>query len=264
MRYRPTTASPTRLPDMAVAQVRRAPTAVSVAIALAWGVALTAQAIGAAELVHHDYLIEGGVNPVAALVVFLIAWQLMIAAMMLPSSMPMIRLYSATVQAQPRHGAALAAFLAGYALVWSAFGVLALVSDVLLHRLVDSWDWLAARPYLISGAVLVGAGAFQFSKLKDKCLDVCRHPGIFLMRNYRRGTANAFRLGRKHGLFCLGCCWALMLLMFAVGMANLVWMAALAALMAYEKIGRRGREIGPAVGVALIGVGLLVMVFGVS
>jgi predicted metal-binding membrane protein len=248
---------------MASLAARRAPAAVYLAIALAWSIALAAKAVGAAELVHHDYLIEGGLHPAAALGLFLVVWQLMTAAMMLPSSMPMIRLYWSTARSQARPGAALASFLAGYALVWTVFGGLALLSDLMLHRLVHSWEWLEARPHLIAGAVLIGAGAFQFSKLKDKCLEECRHPGIYLMRHYKRGASEAFRLGRGHGLFCLGCCWALMLLMFAVGVANLAWMAALAAVMAYEKIGRHGRDLTPAVGVALLCVGVVVLVFAV-
>ena len=246
---------------MASLAARRGPATVYLAVALAWSVALAAQAVGASELVHHDYLIEGGLHPAAALGLFLLAWQLMIAAMMLPLSMPMIRLYWATARSQERPGAALASFLAGYALVWTVFGALALLSDLMLHRLVHSWEWIGAHPHLIAGSVLIGAGAFQFSKLKDKCLEECRHPGVYLMRHYKRGVPEAFRLGRGHGLFCLGCCWALMLLMFSVGLANLAWMAALAAVMAYEKIGRHGRDLTPAVGIALVGVGLLVIVF---
>jgi predicted metal-binding membrane protein len=242
---------------------RRAPAAVYLAITLAWSIALAAQAGGAGELVHHDQLIGGRLHPAAALGLFLLAWQLMTAAMMLPSSIPMIRLYWSTAQSQERSRAALAAFLAGYALVWTVFGALALLGDLVLHTIVDSWEWIGARPYLISGAVLIGAGAFQFSKLKDKCLEECRHPGIYLMRHYKRGVAEAFRLGRGHGLFCLGCCWALMLLMFAAGLANLTWMAALAALMAYEKIGRHGKSMASAAGIALLGVGLMVIVFAV-
>jgi predicted metal-binding membrane protein len=245
------------------ALVRRAPAAVYLAIALAWSVAVGAQAVGATEFVHHDELIEGSLHPAVTLGLFLVAWQLMTAAMMLPSSMPMIRLYSSTARSQERPGAALASFIGGYALVWTVFGALALLGDLVLHTVVDRWEWIGARPHLISGSVLIGAGSFQFSKLKDKCLEECRHPGIYLMRHYKRGVAEAFRLGRGHGLFCLGCCWALMLLMFAAGLANLTWMAALAALMAYEKIGRRGRELTAPAGVALIGVGLVVIVLAV-
>lgn len=247
---------------MYLAPARRAPVAIYVAITLAWGVAAATQVTGQSELVHHDFLIEGGLPPLAALGLFIIAWQLMIVAMMLPSSLPMIRLYWSAARSQDRRIAALVVFLGGYALVWTAFGALALAGDLMLHRLVESWEWLAARPILITGSVLVIAGGFQFSKLKDRCLTECRHPGIYLMRHYKRGVREAFRLGRGHGLFCLGCCWALMLVMFAAGVANLVYMAALAAVMVYEKIGRQGRALTPAVGIALLSVGFVCLVLG--
>src|ERR687895_1821301 len=102
--------------------VRRAPTAVYVGIGIAWSVALAAQAAGASEFVHHDELIEGSLNPAVALGLFLVAWQLMTAAMMLPSSMPMIRLYWSTARAQERPGAALASFLGGEAVVGGGVG----------------------------------------------------------------------------------------------------------------------------------------------
>jgi predicted metal-binding membrane protein len=122
-----------------------------------------------------------------------------------------------------------------------------------VHRLVDRWAWLAARPWVLGGAVLLLAGGFQFSKLKDRCLTVCRHPAGYLLQHYRRGPGGAFRLGAGHGVFCLGCCWALMLVAFAAGVATLWWMAALTAVMVFEKTGRGGRR-----GVRPIGLGLIV------
>jgi predicted metal-binding membrane protein len=222
------------------------------AIALAWAVAVAAELTGRAQGLHHDRLAQG-TSAWAALGLFLLAWQLMIAAMMLPSSLPLIRLFGRASANQPRPRLAKTAFLGGYAAVWSCFGVAAFLGDLGVHRLVDRSGWLAARPALIGGAVLVLAGAFQFSKLKDRCLRVCRHPAGYLLRHYRRGTAAAMRLGAGHGVFCVGCCWALMLVAFAAGVANLWWMAALTALMVFEKTGRQGRR-----GVRPIGVGLLV------
>jgi predicted metal-binding membrane protein len=101
---------------------------------------------------------------------------------------------------------------------------------------------------------------FQFSDLKDRCLRECRHPGPFLLQHYRRGAAGAFALGRRHGLFCLGCCWALMLVGFAVGVASLWWMAALTAVMVYEKTGRSGDQAVAPIGIALIVAGTLALV----
>jgi predicted metal-binding membrane protein len=237
---------------------RRVPAAVLIAIALAWLVTIAGQTTGKAALLNHGALIEGS-GPFfrhpplwLALPLFLLAWQVMVVAMMLPSSLPMIRLFGVTVAATPKPRAAMWSFLGGYALVWGAFGALAFAQDIGVHRLVDRSPWLAQHPYVIGGIALVLAGAFQFSDLKERCLSECRHPGAFLLRHYDRGAGGAFRLGRRHGLFCLGCCWALMLLMFAAGVANLWWMPALAVLMLYEKTGRSGDRIVPFAGVALL------------
>ena len=241
------------------ATAHRLPVAVPVAIAAAWAVAVIAQASGKAALLHHDALIEGQLPLWVALGLFLLAWQVMIAAMMLPSTLPMIRLFAATSTSQESSGETQAAFLAGYLVVWTVFGALAFVGDMGLHHLVDATPWLAARPWLIAGSALSLAGAFQFSGVKDRCLSQCRHPGAYLLAHYRRGVGPAFRLGRGHGLFCLGCCWALMLLMFAAGVANLWWMAALTALMVYEKVGRRGAGATRPVGALLFVLALLVL-----
>lgn len=229
------------------------------AIAGAWILAIVAQISGSGKLVHHDTLIEGGLPIWAALFLFILAWQAMIVAMMLPSSLPLMRLFAVTSANQAHRGTVMVAFLCGYATVWTAFGVAAFSGDIVVHRLVDRWTWLGAHPWLIAAGVLAVAGAFQFSKLKDTCLTKCRLPGMYLLRHYRRGVAAAFSLGRDHGLFCVGCCWALMLVGFAAGFANLWWMAALTALMAYEKIGAHGKTIVPAVGLALLAWAALIV-----
>jgi predicted metal-binding membrane protein len=237
---------------------RRPQVSVVWAIALAWAVAVAAELTGRAHGLDHDRLARG--TPAwVALGLFLLAWQLMIAAMMLPSSLPLVRLFGRASANQPRPLAAKAAFLGGYAVVWSGFGVAAFLADLGVHRLVDRWGWLAARPGLLGGAVLVLAGAFQFSRLKDRCLRVCRHPAGYLARHYRRGTGAALRLGAGHGVWCVGCCWALMLVAFAAGVANLWWMAALTALMVFEKTGRQGRRGVRPIGAGLIALGLLAL-----
>lgn len=240
---------------LATPVARTTPWAVLLAIAAAWALAVVAEVTGAADALHHDSLVEGGPPVWAALLVFLIAWQAMVAAMMLPSSLPLIRLYDAVSARQERSGRALTAFLAGYAVVWTAFGALAFLGDVVVHRAVDSVPWLAAQPWLIGGSVLILAGAFQFSELKDSCLSKCRMPGPYLLSHYRRGPAAGFRLGAGHGLYCLGCCWALMLVMFATGVGSLVWMVGLTALMALEKTSRYGPRMVVPVGVALVVAG---------
>jgi predicted metal-binding membrane protein len=229
------------------------------AIAAAWAIALAAELSGRAGALHRHASIEGGPPLWAALLLFLLAWQAMVAAMMLPSSLPLIRLFEATSARQEHATLARAAFLGGYAAVWTVFGAVAFLGDVWLYRALDAVPWLAERPWLVAGGILGLAGAFQFSDLKDQCLSKCRMPGPYLLAHYRRGAGAAFRLGSGHGIFCLGCCWALMLVMFAAGVAVLWWMAALTALMVYEKVGRHGVTVGRIAGVGLLGTAALVL-----
>jgi predicted metal-binding membrane protein len=229
------------------------------AIAVSWAVAVAAQVSGRGQALHHDALAKDGVPPWAALGLFLLAWQLMIVAMMLPTSLPLIGLFSRASANQPRPQRAKATFLGGYAAVWTGFGAAAFLGDLGIHRLVERSAWLASRPALMGGAVLVVAGAFQFSRLKDRCLMVCRHPAGYLRQHYRRGTGAAFRLGAGHGLFCVGCCWALMLVAFAAGVASLWWMAALTAAMVFEKTGRQGQRGVRPIGLGLLALGILML-----
>ena len=191
---------------------------------------------------------------------FLLAWQVMLAAMMLPSSLPLVRLFARTSAGQPRPRAAMAGFLGGYAIVWGGFGALAFVFDIGVHATVDASPWLQAHDWILGAGVLLLAGAFQFSSLKYACLDKCRHPAQFLLRFYERGAAGGLRLGLRHGAFCLGCCWALMLVMFSVGVASLVAMAVLTAFMVYEKTQPRGREAVPVVGASMVALALTLAV----
>ena len=145
--------------------------------------------------------------------------------------------------------------------MWSAFGLVAFIGDMGLHRLVHDWAWLGAHQYVIAGSTLLLAGAFQFSDLKDRCLSECRHPGTFLMQHYGRGSRAALRLGIAHGRFCVGCCWALMLIGFAAGVASLWWMAALTAVMVVEKTARDGERYVRPIGCFLLALGVLVFAF---
>ena len=187
------------------------------AIAVAWVAAVVVELSGAAGSVHHDNLLESGPAFGPALLFFLLAWQVMTAAMMLPSSLPLVRMYVAASAHAPGGRAALAAFLGGYAAMWSAFGAMAFLGDAGLHAAVDASPWLTEHEWALPPGVLLLAGAFQFSSLKDACLRSCRHPASFLRRHYRRGARPGFMPGAPHGAFCVGCCWALMLVMFAAG-----------------------------------------------
>jgi predicted metal-binding membrane protein len=222
-------------------------------IALAWAVALLATVTHQRYLIDHHWLIEeSGLPWLIAALVFLLCWQVMTLAMMLPSSLPMVNLmtYAARKQARPR--AAMGAFLAGYAAIWTGFAVGAFIGDTMIHRSVDAWPWLADHTFLIGATTFAIAGAFQFSPLKERCLTACRSPLGFFTRYYRQGARPAWALGVRHGLFCLGCCWALMLIMFGVGVGSLAWMAGLAGVMVVEKALPGGRRAGPVIGIACL------------
>jgi predicted metal-binding membrane protein len=240
---------------------RGIPSPIVVAIAAAWTASVAAETSGVAGSFHHDSLLEGGPAFAPALLLFLLSWQVMTAAMMLPSSLPLVRMFSAASVGSPRRGRSLAAFLGGYAVVWSAFGALAFLGDASVHAVVDASSWAKDHDWVIAPGVLLLAGAFQFSSLKDACLKACRHPASFLHRHYRRGARGGFSLGARHGIFCVGCCWALMLVMFAAGAANLIWMAALTALMVYEKTRPSGARAVPLTGTILLAVGATLLLW---
>ena len=150
--------------------------AVPVLIAGAWVTLLVADATGAASALHHHALIEGGPPLPIAVPLFLVGWVVMVAAMMLPASLPTIRMVEAASSWLTRPRRARAAFLASFALVWIAFGLVAFLGDVGLHRVVDATPALAARPWLIEAAILALAGAYQLVPLKRRSLAACRHP----------------------------------------------------------------------------------------
>jgi predicted metal-binding membrane protein len=170
--------------------------------------------------------------------------------MMLPASMPAIRVFNlgTVIASRPRRD--LAAFLGSYAIVWTIFGLLAFMGDVVLHHVVDATAWLAAHPWLIEAGVLALAGAYQLTPLKRHNLEACRRPAG--VAPTPQGRRSPFQLGLDHGLACLGSSGALMLLMFAEGFANLWWMVALTAVMVNEATGRFGQRAAVAVGVGLL------------
>lgn len=214
-------------------------------------IVVVAQATGNAVALHHHVLIENGPPLWLAIPIFLIGWQVMVVAMMLPASLPAIRAFEAASQSAVRPRLAVAAFLGAYAIIWTAFGLLAFMGDFVLHHVVDVTPWLAERPWLIEAAVLGLAGAYQFTPIKRRSLAACRHPSDHVAIAPLPGQGAA-RLGLRHGLACLGSSWALMLVMFAAGFANLLSMVVLTGLMTYEVKGQHGqRSVTPA-GIVLI------------
>nr|CCA80246.1 conserved membrane hypothetical protein [blood disease bacterium R229] len=191
---------------------------------------------------------------------YALAWTLMILAMMLPTTLPLFQAFERVVAGRPDRVRLLSLLGAGYLAAWSTFGLLAHGLHALLLAGVARVPLLTWHGWLIGAATLAGAGAFQFSALKYRCLEQCRTPLSFVISHWR-GRAperHAFVLGLRHGLFCVGCCWALMLLMFVVGAGSLGWMLALAALMSIEKNVSWGRRLSAPLGVALlVGAALL-------
>lgn len=181
-------------------------------------------------------------------------WSAMTLAMMLPSAAPMILTYAEIAETAARKGEKIVTPLviaAGYATVWLAFSVGASLLQIILARaaLLDI-GVLSARG-LFAGAILVGAGLYQFSALKHACLARCQHPFPFFFANWATTPRGVFRLGVMQGLYCLGCCWAMMMVMLAVGVMNIVWMAGLAVVMTIEKL-QSGPRFAHFLGVALI------------
>jgi predicted metal-binding membrane protein len=188
-------------------------------------------------------------------------WLLMTAAMMLPTILPLLRRFERLVAARPDRLGLLALLATGYLLVWLGFGVAAHLLDLALHAAVQQSDWLALHGWVLGAGVLAVAGAFQFSGIKYHCLDRCRTPLGFIIRHWHGRTPrrDALRLGAHHGLFCVGCCWAIMLLMFVVGTGSLGWMLLLGAVMAAEKTLAWGWRLSRPLGFALLGwAGLIV------
>ena len=225
--------------------------AITATIAGAWGLAASIQLSGHASILHHHTLIEHGPALWIAIPFALLGWQVMIAAMMLPASLPNIRAFNVGADLLPHPHRALAAFLGTYALVWTAFGLAAFMGDFVLHHIVDASPWLATHPWLIESGVVGFAGAFQLSAFKRGSLTRCRHPTSTAVSTAMQ-ERSSLELGFQHAIDCLGSSGALMLLMFAEGFANLWWMAALTGVMVYETTGRHGERVAQAAGLLLL------------
>jgi predicted metal-binding membrane protein len=193
--------------------------------------------------------------------VFVGAWTLMIIAMMLPTSLPLIYLFRSMVRQRVDRNRLIGLLLMGYLFVWMLVGVFIHVADLGMHQLVDANPTLTANSWLITAGVFGIAGLYQFSALKYHCLDKCRSPLSFV-GSYWRGRdewRSSFALGVHHGIFCVGCCWSLMLAMFAVGLANIGWMLLLAVVMGAEKNLSWGRSLSRPLGFGLMIMGGMIV-----
>jgi len=184
-------------------------------------------------------------------------WAVMMAAMMLPSAVPMVLAYDRLDRGSAHgRGGSTAVFVAGYVMVWSVFAVAAAGLQWLLHDTALVNGMGAATHGGLAGLLLVGAGLFQLSPVKRRSLGACRTPMGFLMASWREGTTGALRMGLQHGTLCLRCCWALMVLLFVLGVMNLAWVAVLAVFVLAEKVSKRGKAISLIGGVVMIAWGV--------
>lgn len=185
-------------------------------------------------------------------------WSIMMVAMMLPAAMPMVMLFAmANRQRQAQRGSVVPAwiFVAGYLTIWTGFSALATLGQWGLHAASMLSPMILKTTPFVGGILLIFAGVYQWTPLKHACLAHCRSPLGFIMNHWRDGGRGGFLMGLRHGLYCLGCCWLLMTLLFVAGAMNLIWIAALSVFVLLEKTSRGGLWIARGAGLAFLAWG---------
>jgi predicted metal-binding membrane protein len=188
-----------------------------------------------------------------------VMWVVMMVAMMTPSAVPVIDMYRSVSQMQHKEKAYLSStwlFILGYLLTWAGFSGAATLGQWGLHSAALLTPMLASASPLLGGALLVAAGIYQFTPLKNACLSHCRTPIGFLLAEWRDGKLGPLMMGMRHGLYCVGCCWLLMALLFVGGVMNLVWVALVAAYVLVEKVSPARMWLSRISGIAVISWGL--------
>ncbi|NML95748.1 DUF2182 domain-containing protein [Novosphingobium sp. TW-4] len=218
-----------------------------------WPRGATSSAMGATTM-------SGG--PLRFVILFAM-WWVMMAAMMLPAASPTILLFDRVATQAPGRGksewTAAGLFLAGYLLLWGAFSLaIAALQSLLAQSGMMEPMTMALTSSWLAGLLLFCAGIYQLTPAKNACLRQCRNPAVFLSRYYRPGRMGALRMGLIHGAICVGCCWLLMALLFVGGVMNVVWIALLSVLVAFERVSRFGNRIAAFVGICMIGLSVLV------
>lgn len=261
MTYFSAPASGPDTPRSAYAVLERRATAGTVAVLLvlagfAW--VLTVDNAGDMSSMVQGFAHVGTAMPFdMSAAVFMLMWTTMMVAMMFPAIAPIILLHRLVVRRRGEGTWPTAAFAAGYLVVWTAVGLVPLAALIGFRQVAHGSSWVERT----GGAVLVVAGLYQFTRWKQTCQRACRTPLTFLAtHDFGRGPVGAFRTGVSHGLYCFGCCWALMAVLFVVGLMNLVWMAAITAVFVAEKNWRHGPGLARVAGGAVLLFGLAVLV----
>ncbi len=199
---------------------------------------------------------------VVDLTLLFVMWAVMMVAMMVPSASPLILMLAAANRKRREREDPLVPtglFLGGYLLVWTAFSAVATAAQWGLHATAMLSPAMVGTSPVLGGLLLTLAGVFQFTSLKRACLSHCRSPLGFVMSHWRDGRGGAVRMGLEHGLYCVGCCWILMALLFVAGVMNLVWVAAISLFVLAEKVLPRGDLVGKLGGVVLLVAGLVML-----
>lgn len=248
--------------------------ALSSVIALSWGYLLSGAGIEMSSLEITSLAFgNGGMEMRPAVWNFKFAglmfamWWIMMVAMMLPSAAPMVLIFAAMNRKQKASGnpyVSTMVFASAYLLIWAAFSVAAVAMQWGLERTALISPMLMSANVALSGGLLLAAGVYQLTPLKQVCLNHCRSPLHFMLSRWRSGTSGALRMGIEHGAFCTGCCWFLMGLLFFGGVMNIVWIGGLAVLVMFEKTASAGRWFSYVVGIGLIGWGSAMLAGAIS
>ena len=189
-------------------------------------------------------------------------WIVMMIAMMIPSVAPVILLFAGLSRRRRIQGVLatpVSVFLLGYLIAWTGYAILAAITQSALHSAALLSPAMESASPLLGGAILILAGVYQWLPLKGACLSHCRSPLGFFSTEWREGVSGALQMGLRHGSYCVGCCWALMALLFVAGVMNLLWVTLLAVFVLAEKVVPNGRLLGRITGAALAGYGLWVL-----
>lgn len=189
-------------------------------------------------------------------------WTVMMVGMMLPSASRTILLYGTLVRKNGERGTVLPGvwiFTSGYVVVWTAFSLLATILQVALEQMSLVTPMMVSANKAMSAAILIAAGIYQWLPFKEVCLSKCQNPLQFLVARWRPGAGGAFRMGAENGVYCVGCCWAIMLLLFVAGVMNLIWVALITAFVFIEKL-RPGKLASGIAGVVLVLAGIALLI----
>jgi predicted metal-binding membrane protein len=227
-------------------------------VTAAWWSLTPLSAVSSGAPAHHHHSPAGATGISAAQIGFFAAsWTVMTIAMMLPTSLPIVTIFHRLASNKKFRLGLVALLIVGYLVMWALFGVVVDIGLIAVPALMQSNPWVAQYAWMGGGFVLLVAGVYQFTSLKHRCLEKCRSPLSFVIQHWcgRRDAWQAFQLGLHHGLFCVGCCWTLMLLMVGVGLSSLAWMLLLGAVMAVEKNVPWGNRLSAPLGFGLIAWG---------